>query len=261
MNNKDLNLKEKLDKLYNSYKHKHSSKDPVWNLHSFSDEKDIEIIGLISSAFAYGSVNQINRFIELLLQKIGNKPYEFTVNFEKQKDKKHLNGLYYRFNTGRDILNLFSSINKTLVKYSSLQNAFISGYDSSHDNIVPALTGFINTLHRNSPKKHDKYYHHLIPNPLSGSTCKRMNLFLRWMIRKDDIDTGIWSGVDKAKLIMPVDTHIARVSKKLRLVKRKSVDLKFAVELTSKLKLFDAADPVKYDFALCHIGIDKKDFE
>jgi uncharacterized protein (TIGR02757 family) len=85
-----------------------------------------------------------------------------------------------------------------------------------------------------------------------------MNLFLRWMVRKDEIDLGLWSEVDSGKLIMPVDTHIARISKKLKLVKRKSVDLKFALELTNKLKQFDSADPVKYDFALCHSGIDRK---
>jgi uncharacterized protein (TIGR02757 family) len=256
---KDRGLKEKLEKLYRSYKHKHSSKDPVWNLHRFSDERDIEIIGLISSAYAYGSVDQINRFIEQLLQKTGNKPYEFTVNFRKQKDKKHLEGMYYRFNTERDLVNLFSSLNKTLTKHSSLKNAFMINYDPAHENIVPALTGFINELGMNSANSGDRYYHYLIPNPLNGSTCKRMNLFLRWMVRKDDIDMGLWNRISTSKLIMPVDTHIARVSKKLGLVKRRSVDLKFAIELTNRLKKFDDADPVKYDFALCHMGIDKKE--
>ena len=86
-----------------------------------------------------------------------------------------------------------------------------------------------------------------------------MNLFLRWMVRKDEIDLGIWNEVSQSKLIMPVDTHIARISKKLRLVKRKTIDLKFAIELTNYLKKFDGNDPVKYDFALCHVGIDKEE--
>lgn len=252
-------LKNKLDSLYNSYRHKFSSKDPVWNLHRFNDERDIEIVGLLSSAYAYGSVDQINRFIELLLQKIGNKPYEFTVNFNKQKDKKHLHELYYRFNTSRDVITLFSAMNKVITEHSSLKNAFMLNYKNEHENILPALSWFACEL-MNGKHSGDRYYHYLVSNPIKGSTCKRMNLFLRWMVRKDDIDLGLWSGIDTSKLIMPVDTHIARIAKQLRLVERKSIDMKFALELTNKLKKFDPLDPVKYDFALCHIGIDKKDF-
>lgn len=251
-------LKEKLDSLYNSYRHKFSSKDPVWNLHRFSDERDIEIVGLLSSAYAYGSVDQINRFIELLLQKIGNKPYEFTVNFNKQKDKKHLHDLYYRFNTARDVVTLFSVLNNVITKYSSLKNAFMVNYKNEHENIIPALSAFAGELIPTEKHSGDRYYHYLVSNPMNGSTCKRMNLFLRWMVRKDDIDLGLWNEIDTSKLIMPVDTHIACIAKQLRLVKRKSIDLKFALELTDRLKKFDSVDPVKYDFALCHVGIDKK---
>ena len=133
----------------------------------------------------------------------------------------------------------------------------MSGYLNEDENVIKALQNFSDKLNSYALKR-DEYYHFLISNPANGSTCKRMNLFLRWMVRKDEIDVGLWNGVSKAKLIMPVDTHIGRISKKLKLVKRKSVDLKFAIELTEKLKRYDANDPVKYDFALCHIGIDKK---
>jgi uncharacterized protein (TIGR02757 family) len=253
-------LKEKLDKLYIKYSSKYSSKDPVWMLHRFSDEKDIELIALITAAFAYGSVDQINSFINTLLVKIGNKPYEFTINFSKRKDKKYLKDLYYRFNSHLDIGDMFSSLNGALRKYGSLKKHFMSYYDDPNVNIIPALTGFTNDLNKNIKKRNDKYYHYLFSNPQNKSTCKRMNLYLRWMVRKDEIDTGLWNEIHTSKLIMPVDTHIARISKKLGLVKRKSIDMKFAEELTEKLKTFDPIDPVKYDFALCHIGIDKKDF-
>jgi len=251
-------LKDLLETLYLSYKHKFSSKDPVWMLHRFSDEKDIELIGLITSAYAYGSVEQINRFIDTLLQRTGNKPYEFTINFQKRKDKNFLNDLHYRFNTGQDLIDLFYSLNQVLAEHSSLKNLFLSHYNNNSENILDALSFFSKKLSLNIKASHSRYYHYLVPNPVNGSTCKRMNLFLRWMIRKDEIDPGIWNEVDTSKLIVPVDTHIARVSKKLRLTNRKTVDLKFAVELTENLKKFDPIDPVKYDFALCHIGIDKK---
>lgn len=258
MNNSEL--KEKLEAHYLNYRQKFSSKDPVWILHRFSDERDIELIGLITAAFAYGSVDQINRFINELLLKTGNNPYEFTINFSKRKDKKHLEGLYYRFNSHVDLLDMFSSLNKVIVKQGSLKNLFLSKYEASHTNIIPALSGFTSELNNNIPGTEGRYYHYLFSNPVNNSTCKRMNLFLRWMVRKDDIDTGLWSDIPASKLIMPVDTHIARISNKLKLVNRKSIDLKFAIELTERLKEFDPVDPVKYDFALCHIGIDKKEF-
>lgn len=251
-------LKEILENLYLTYQRKFSSKDPVWILHRFSDPQDIEIAGLITSAYAYGSVDQINNFVATILKRIGNKPYEFTINFQKRKDKKFLKGLYYRFNSEGDLINLFDSLNKNLTQYLSLKNLFLSNYKNGHENIIEALAGFTSALSFNTPKKNNKYYHYLLPNPSNGSTCKRMNLFLRWMVRKDDIDFGIWNEISTSKLIMPVDTHIGKISKKLKLVKRKSVDLKFAIELTNKLKQFDSIDPVKYDFSLCHIGIDKK---
>jgi len=243
------NLKGQLERLYIQYKRKFSSKDPVWILHRFNDEKDIEIIGLITSAYAYGQVDLINKFIEKLLARIGNQPYEFTINFEKRKDKKYLKRFNYRFNTGSDLINLFQALQRVLIDYGSLKRLFLKGYKSGQENIATSLTLFTTELNQNN---------FLIPDPLKKSACKRMNLFLRWMVRKDEIDTGIWNEVNKSKLIMPVDVHIARIAKRLNLVKRATVDIKFAVELTRKLKEFDSEDPVKYDFSLCHIGIDRK---
>lgn len=250
------NLKDKLENLYEHYRYRYSSKDPVWILHRFSDARDIEIIGLITAAYSYGQVDLINKFTDKLLRAIGGKPYEFTINFTKRKDKKYLKGLNYRFNSEGDLLLLFNAINKAIIKYDSLKNLFLSAYDNSSESTIDALSNFITVLNSYSKNGHG-YFNYLLPNPNNKSTCKRMNLYLRWMVRKDEIDTGIWSGVSTSKLIMPVDVHVARVSRKLRLVKRKSVDLKFALELTRNLKKFDNDDPVKYDFSLCHIGIDR----
>jgi uncharacterized protein (TIGR02757 family) len=257
-------LKRQLDRLYIQYKRKFSSKDPVWILHRFDNEKDIEIIGLITSAYAYGQVDLINKFIEKLLSVIDKKPYEFTINFEKRKDKKYLKGLNYRFNTEKDLIELFERLKNVLVSHGSLKHLFLEKYDCEKDNVEHSLFQFMKKLipsnEQSSPYPPSKgEFNFLIPDPTKKSTCKRMNLFLRWMVRKDEIDAGIWSEVDKSKLIMPVDVHIARIAKKLNLVSRATVDMKFAIELTNKLKEFDNDDPVKYDFSLCHIGIDGKD--
>lgn len=255
---KSDNLKDLLENSFKNYRKKFSSKDPVWLLHSFSDEKDIELMGLVTSAYSYGRVDIINMFIEKLLKKIGNRPYEFTLNFEKSKDKKLLSGLRYRFSTEDDLANLFHSLRCVLTEHSSLKDLFLKGYEKSSVNITAALKKFMSVLGGNSGGKYGRPLGFLLPDPSGGSTCKRMNLFLRWMIRKDEIDPGIWDGIDRSKLIMPVDTHVARISRILGLVNRHTVDMKFAVELTERLKEFDPEDPVKYDFALCHFGIDGK---
>jgi len=252
-------LKEKLDKLYIQYQQKFSSKDPVWVLHRFSDARDIEIIGLITASYSYGQVDQINKFTEKLLSAIGNKPYEFTINFAKRKDKKFLKGLNYRFNTEDDLADLFHALQCAVEEHGSLKNLFLKGYKTDSENIIEALshfTSYLSSYSNRLNRDERNYFNYLLPNPTNKSTCKRMNLFLRWMIRKDKIDTGLWAEVSKSRLIMPVDVHVARVSKKLKLVNRKSVDLKFALELTETLKKFDKDDPVKYDFSLCHIGIE-----
>ena len=254
-------LKDTLDNLYLRYKKRYSSKDPVWILHKLKDPKDIEIMGLITSAYSYGKVELINQFMENLLKSIGYKPHEFTINFTKRKDKKYLAGLKYRFNSVNDLFNLILTIKVNVLRHGSLKNLFLRGYRNNSSNIIPALTSFSTALNSiiDDYKRKKGYYHYMISNPLNKSTCKRMNMFLRWMVRKDEIDTGIWSEVSRSKLIMPVDVHIARISQKLKLVKRKSVDLAYAVELTEKLKTFDSEDPVKYDFALCHIDMEGKE--
>lgn len=239
---------------------KFSSKDPVWNLYNFSDPEDIELAGLITAAFSYGSVDQINAFLVQLFRKTGKNLHEFTINFSKQKDKKYFKGLYYRFNSHNDLIDMFNALQIILCKYGRLKNLFFSQFSYNDTNILNALSNFTSVLNKNITSANNGYYHYLFSDPQNKSTCKRMNLFLRWMVRKDEIDTGLWSETGSAKLIMPVDTHIARLSKSLGLVKRKTVDLKFAVELTQMLKEFDRNDPVKYDFALCHLGIEKKDF-
>ncbi len=248
MNNREL--KNFLDYLYYRYKNKYSSKDPVWKLHDFSEAKDIEIAGFITSCYAYGQVDQINIFINKFLSNIDFKVHEFTSNYSEHKDKKFLKGLYYRFNTDEDLSLLISNISKVICQYGSLQKLFLTQYKETDENILNALTFFSSMMNEQGNDKSN--YRYLVPLVENNSTCKRLNLYLRWMVRKDEIDTGIWEKVDKSKLIMPVDTHIYRISRKLNLVKRKSCDMKFALELTENLRKFDPEDPVKYDFALCH---------
>lgn len=244
-----------LDKLYNKYKYKYSSKDPVWFLHKFKKEKDIEIVGLITSCYSYGLIESINKFIGKILEKIEYRPYDFITNFNSKKDKNLFNGMKYRFNNEYDLLNLFENVKANIIEYGSLKKLFLNKYNNDDDNILNPLIFFSNSL-RKKYINNLQGYDYLLPDVSKNSTCKRLNLFLRWMVRKDDIDLGVWSNeVDKSKLIIPVDTHVYKQAKKMKLVKRVSCDIKFAIELTTKLKHYDESDPVKYDFALCHDDI------
>lgn len=244
-----------LDEIYVKYKHKHSSKDPIWILHKLKNSHDIEIAGLLVSCYSYGRVDQINELMNKLFKRIGYDVHEFTLNFSEQKDKKFFEDLYYRFNSPDDMMNLFRNINLVLRKFGSLKELFLGSLTKDELNIINALIKFGKELN-NFPGS-TKSYNYLIPNVEKNSACKRLNLYLRWMVRDDEIDLGCWKEIGRNKIIMPVDTHVYKISRQLGLIERKSCDLKFAVELTERLKEFDPEDPVKYDFALCHIGIDK----
>ena len=244
-----------LDEIYVKYKHKHSSKDPVWILHKLKNPRDIEIAGLVVSCYSYGRVDQINDLMNKLFKRIGYNVSEFTLNFSEQKDKKFFEGLYYRFNTPEDMMNLFRNINSVLRKFGSLKELFLGSLSKDDLYIINALSKFGKEL--NNYTGSTKSYNYLIPDVEKNSACKRLNLYLRWMVRDDEIDLGCWKEIGRNKIIIPVDTHVYKISRQLGLINRKSCDLRFAEELTESLKEFDHEDPVKYDFALCHIGIDK----
>lgn len=251
---KNKKLETYLNGIFRKYGKKLSSKDPVWNLHDLTEEKDIEIAALFISCFSYGKVEQINSFVRRFAGRIGNDWHEFSLNFSEQKDKKYFGDLYHRFNTPHDISNLFRSMNSALNSHGSLRRLFLSGLRDEDLNVVNALDRFSSALCGSDATKSFRY---LLPLSSKGSACKRLNLFMRWMVRKDEIDTGCWEEVGTRRLIMPVDTHVYNVSRGLGLAERKSCDMKFAVMLTESLKVFDADDPVKYDFALCHVRMDK----
>jgi len=244
-----------LDSLYKKYKSIYSADDPVRFLHQYKDKRDIEIIGLVSACYSYGQIGVINKFIDEFMNRIEYRPYHFVENFNLKKDVKLFEGMNYRFNNHFDLVNLIQNIKVNLEKYGSLMNLFCQKYSADDENILNALTFFSDSMRKKYVNKL-MGYDYLMPDVRNNSTCKRLNLFLRWMVRKDEIDIGIWGKeIDKSKLLMPVDIHVYRMALKFRLVKRKSCDMKFAIELTERLKKYDAKDPVKYDFALCHDDI------
>ena len=248
-------LKAFLENAYKNYRRYNSSADPVWILREFGSEEDAEIAGLIVSCYSYGKVELINSLTRKLFGRIGLNVREFTLNFSEQKDKKHFRELYYRFNSSDDMSTLFRNIQRALSLHGSLKSMFLSGLNDNDKNLLRALENFTREMNYYGGGT----YAYLIPLAERRSACKRLNLYLRWMVRRDEIDLGLWYEAGTHRLLFPVDTHIYRVTRKLRMCRRKSCDMGYALELTEFLKKFDANDPVKYDFALCHIGIDGKE--
>jgi uncharacterized protein (TIGR02757 family) len=217
-----------------------SKPDPLLIAREYKDEK----VALVSALFAYGRADQIVKFLK-------------TLNFSKLQggDLKELEERYYRFQNGKDIIALFSA----LQKIGSLEEIFYEGY-KKESSVLDGLSNLITEI-QNISTHSSKGYSFLIgkpPKKISGtSPLKRWNLFLRWMVRKDNLDMGLWEKVSKKDLLIPLDTHTFNISQKLGLLNRKTYDLKSVIELTKKLKEFDPEDPIKYDFAIYRVGQEK----
>jgi len=256
-----MHLKQKLEYHYKAFDKSKLEPDPLQFPHLFNDAKDIEVMAFIASIFAYGNVKQIINSLNTFLLIAKNKPYEFISNIAASKNLP--TNFVHRFYSTDDILHLFQLLNSSYDEFGSLKKLFLTGYNSEEENLKNTITNFNRyflTKAQREFKKLSRGIKFMFPLPEKGSACKRMNLFLRWMVRKDELDFGLWKEIPTSKLIIPVDTHIARICKQLKLTKRKNVSWKMAEEITNNLKRFDPNDPVKYDFAICHIGMRKQVF-
>jgi uncharacterized protein (TIGR02757 family) len=260
-----MSLKYHLDHFLEHFpREKHLSNDPVQFVHRYDDPRDREVVGLIASAFAYGNVKSVLRTVDGALKYLGPSPAESVAAFDPQKDLRRLRGFYHRFNTSRDLAVLFWIIRRTLEEYGSLEKAFASGIEPGDGDTTKALENFTTTL---LGFGHDRFYprgelnrrigvRFFFPAPSQGSACKRLNLFLRWMVRPEDgIDCGVWTRVAPAQLVIPLDTHIARISTYIGLTALHNAGWSMALDITRSLRTLHFDDPLRYDFALCHLGI------
>ncbi len=255
-------LRQILNRFYRTYDfRKRLLLDPIELPHQFKHARDIEIAGFLASSLAYGKVDLFKPVIAKILSIMGKSPHDFLTNFVITRHARLFQGIRYRFNKNEDILCLLYMLNATLKKEGALETAFMRHYQEGDENIGNALSGLIGELLSvNTAKIYGRNIRpaglmQFFPSPADGSTCKRQNLFLRWMARDRDIDFGIWRGIPKHKLVIPLDTHIMKISQCLGFTKRRTADWKTAVEITESLKQLDPDDPLKYDFALCHHGI------
>ncbi|CBE70115.1 MAG: TIGR02757 family protein [Candidatus Methylomirabilis oxygeniifera] len=261
-------LKALLDELYHRYSRPaFLSTDPISIPHEYRCPDDREIAAFVAASLAYGNVKQIHRSATAALEAMGKSPARFIRRFDPARDPARLRHVVHRFNSGVDLAILCYLLCQAIATAGSLQAFFLKGHDPVHDDIEPALTSFVERMLSLDvspfypsgilPAKAGVRF--FFPSPAGGSACKRLNLFLRWMVRRDDaIDFGLWTEVSPAKLIVPLDTHVARIARQLGLTRIKQANWRMATEVTRRLRAFDPEDPVKYDFALCRLGILKQ---
>lgn len=231
--------------------------DPICIPHAYSKPQDIEISAFMASILAWGQrktiINKCRDFFELM----DNDPYNFIVGHSEEELKPFLNFKHRTFNA-TDALYFIAFFKNHFEKYESLEDAFLQGGAGAKWTAERALSTHFD--HFFSLPDHPRRTYKHISNPTRKSACKRLNMFLRWMVRKDEcgVDFGLWSRIPMSELICPCDVHVDRVGRKLGLIKRKQTDWLTAVELTQKLKKLDPMDPVKYDFALFGLGVEEK---
>lgn len=256
------NLGESLDALYRDCDLRvRVSADPVRAPLRYKNKEDAEAAGFIAALMAYGGVRGFLPVIDAVLEPMGASPGAFLMEFHPKKQGKLFQGIKYRFSRTEDILCLLHAMGNMMRTHGSLEAAFMRHHRTDDPDVGRALAGFmagflgVNTNAVYGENTRPRGYRFFFPSPRDGSPCKRANLFLRWMVRRDGPDLGLWQGVSPSRLVIPLDTHTGRVSRCLGLTGRKADDWRAAVEITSALRAFDPLDPVKYDFALCHLGI------
>ncbi len=243
--------KERLEALYSLYNRRcYVHPDPLEFLYDFQDPLDVEVVGFIASSLAYGNVKQILRSVSLVLSKMGPSPSDFLLSSPLNRIANTFSDFKHRFTAGEDLARLLWGVRRVIEIHGSLQKCFMSRLRHDDGTVIPALSAFVKDIF---PEGCD----FLIPTPGKGSACKRLNLFLRWMVRRDDVDPGGWDGVPPSKLLVPLDTHMHRIAMTLGLTKRKQADLRTAIEITEAFREVSPRDPVRYDFVLTRFGIRK----
>lgn len=240
-----------LEALYDRYNRRPLvAGDPLVFVHRYRGSGDREVVGLLSAALAYGRVKQIQASVERVLERLGPRPADFLCACGAGGLRGLLGDFRHRFHRGEDVEALLAAVGRVRREHGSLERCFLQGYSADHQDVAPALSHLVGELGRAGCGGN-----HLVSDPAGGSACKRMNLFLRWMVRRDRVDGGRWAAWLAPKLLVPLDTHMHRISMRLGLTRRKSADLRTAREVTAAFARLAPDDPVRYDWALTRVGM------
>ena len=258
---RERDLAARLEDLYRTFDHVNSASDPVHIVRRYTAPEDREVVGFCAAALAFGRVASVLNSIETLLAAMGPHPARFVRNFDPRQQRAAIDPVVHRWIRGRDLVALLLILQRMLREAGSIERFFVAGDDPAALDIGPALDSFsaralqtdLRPAYGRVPKRAGVCY--FFPRPSAGSACKRLNLFLRWMVRRDAIDFGTWTLVSPSRLIIPLDTHVIRLGRCLGLTRYSTPNWKMAAEITASLRTTDPMDPVRYDFSLCHVGM------
>jgi uncharacterized protein (TIGR02757 family) len=250
-----------LERLYADFNYPDSATDPIQIVRRYTRSDDREVVGFVAAALAFGRVTSVLQSIERVLGVMGNRPAAYVQQFEPRRDAGAFDGIVHRWTRDRDIVALVWVMHQMIAGAGSIEAFFARGDEAASVDVQGALDSFstralsldLRAAYGRVPRRPGVCY--FFPRPSAGSACKRLNLFLRWMVRKDALDLGVWSRVPPARLVVPLDTHVIRVGRCLKLTTYTSPGWRMARDITASLRVLDPDDPVKYDFALCHLGM------
>lgn len=228
--------------------------DPLEFVHLYGNKLDMELAGFIASALAYGRVGQILSSVRTVLDAMGPSPHSFLLQTSPSRIRKLFRFFKHRFTTGADLSAMLEGLRKLIIEHGSLEGCFMTGFDRRTPTVLPALSKFVQKLEIATGRKLPMF----LPSPEGGSACKRLNLFLRWMIRRDNVDPGIWRGVPASFLVVPLDTHMHRIARTMALTGSKQANMRCAVEITYNFASICPEDPVRYDFALTRLAMNNE---
>ena len=256
-----MSLSNALDRLYAAFNHPESAFDPIQIVRRYERLADREVVAFVASGLAFGRVASVVASVEAVCRVLGPAPAAFVRQFDPRRDAEPLRPLVHRWTRGADLVALLWVIRSILDAHGSIERCFASGNDPAAADVGPAIEAFaalarsvdLRPAYGRVPRPPGVFY--FFSRPSTGSACKRMNLFLRWMVRSDAVDPGGWTSVPSRQLVVPLDTHTIRTGRCLRLTRRASPGWKMAADITASLRRLDPEDPVRYDFALCHLSM------
>ena len=255
-------LPSRLESLYEAYNREDSATDPVEIVRRYTTREDQEVVGFCAAALAFGRVASVINTVETLARVLGPGPAAYVRAFDPKAPHPELRAMVHRWTRGNDIVALLWVLRQMLDRSGSLEGFFLEGYDPAAVDLGGALDSFsrramaldvASVYGRRAPKRTGVCY--FFPRPSAGSGCKRLNLFLRWMVRRDEVDLGAWTQLRPSQLIVPLDTHVIRLGRCLGLTRYTSPGWRMAAEITASLRAVDPVDPVRFDFSLCHVGM------
>jgi uncharacterized protein (TIGR02757 family) len=252
-------LREPLERLYREFDYgARVARDAIEFPLRYPSPADREVVALLTACLAYGRVDLFGRALQGVLAAMGPSPAAFIRDFDPRRDAAAFAGFVYRFNRPRDLVAFCVAARDLLARYGTLEKCFTARDAEPAGPIGPALERFARAFLEADVReifprgRLSRGFRHLFPLPSAGGPCKRLHLFLRWMVRREPPDFGLWTSLSPARLLMPIDTHVENMSRAIGLTQRRSRTWKMAEEITARLARIDPADPVKYDFALCH---------